>query len=57
MKSFSLEVDERTDEKREEARAMREHCQAKAKTPLDTDIEKDLGCTIALIQINPNFSE
>ncbi|XP_053474427.1 transient receptor potential cation channel subfamily V member 1-like [Ictalurus furcatus] len=56
MESFSLEVDERTDEEREEAKAMREHRRAKAKTPLDTDIEKDLGCTTPLVQFNPNFS-
>ncbi|KAF4072988.1 hypothetical protein AMELA_G00253850 [Ameiurus melas] len=53
MESFSLEIDDRTDEERAEARAMREH----DKTPMDTNIEKDLGCTIPLIRLNQKFSD
>ncbi|MCJ8748549.1 hypothetical protein PDJAM_G00166080 [Pangasius djambal] len=54
---FSLEIDDRTDKEREEE-AKRKSCQAigKAKTPMDTDLQEDLGYACPQIRINPDFS-
>ncbi|MCI4394340.1 hypothetical protein PGIGA_G00167670 [Pangasianodon gigas] len=54
---FSLEIDDRTDKEREEeAKRKSRQATGKAKTPMDTDLQEDLGYACPQIRINPDFA-
>lgn len=59
MESFSLETDDRTDEERAKAKAMRKDRQAggKDKAPMDTDLAEDHGEIFCQVKFNLRFSE
>lgn len=59
MASFSLEIDDRSEEEREKEKAMREHYQANKKkdSPMDTELQEDLGFLGPKIRIKPEFAK
>ncbi|XP_060768846.1 transient receptor potential cation channel subfamily V member 1-like [Neoarius graeffei] len=59
MESFSLETDDRTDEERAKAKAMRKdrHAGGKDKAPMDTDLAEDHGEISCQVKFNLRFSD
>lgn len=58
MASFSLEIDDRTEEEREKDRAIRNHqANERAKPPMDSVLQEDLGYVHSQIRINPDFAK